>query len=34
LLLRDPLTGDVTADPELYVSGPGVLTTRISLIFL
>ena len=26
---RDPLTGEVTADPELYGASPGVLTTRI-----
>jgi len=30
---RDPLTGEVTADPEWYGTSPGVLTTRISLIF-
>jgi len=27
----DPLTGEVTADPEWYGASPGVLTTRISL---
>ena len=30
---RDPLTTEVTADPEWYGASPGVLTTRISLIF-
>ena len=28
---HDPLTREVTADPEWYDASPGVLTTRISL---
>ena len=31
---RDPLTGEVTADPEWYGASPGVLTTHISLTIL
>ena len=27
---RDPLTGEVTTDPEWYGANPGVLTTHIS----
>ena len=30
---RDPLTGEVTADPEWYGASPGVLTTCTSFNF-